>query len=396
MYRQWQNGAMGGGSIQLARIFGIRIGASPSWFVVLLLMIVWLSQGYHGRYGQTTGYLIAVGSALAFFTSLILHELGHALAARRSGIDIAGIDLWLFGGIAKLSRDSNSPGEELRVAGAGPLVTLAIVLACTAAGVAIGGRSGFEDAVTLQGDPSAGLALLGWLALVNAFLLVFNMVPAFPLDGGRIARAIAWRVTGDRNRGTRFSARLGQAFSWALIIGGIFIAARVSTFDGIWLAVLGWFLGQAASGAVASSRFSERLQGVTAEDLMDTEPVWVPADTTIGVTHDDFFLRWRAPWFPVADPVSGRYIGVVREAAVDHAMRDGRPADPVTDIVDALEDSLLQVRNDTPIEQLLASEGLRSLGALMVVDDHDSLRGVVTLDQVRRALTATAAGGHLA
>src|SRR5437870_4292751 len=102
---------MGGGSIQLARIFGIRIGASPSWFIVLLLMIVWLSQGYDGRYGQTIGYLIAVGSALAFFTSLILHELGHALAARRSGIDIAGIDLWLFGGIAKLSRDSNSPGE---------------------------------------------------------------------------------------------------------------------------------------------------------------------------------------------------------------------------------------------------------------------------------------------
>lgn len=386
---------MGGRSIQLARILGIRIGASPSWFFVLLLMIVWLSQGYDDRYGQTTGYLVAVASALAFFVSLVLHELGHALAARRSGIGIDGIDLWLFGGIAKLTRDSRSPGEELRIASAGPVVTLAIVLLCAAVGIALGGRSGFSDAVALTGDPAPGLALIGWLGLVNAFLLVFNLVPAFPLDGGRIARAVAWRVTGDRNRGTRFSARLGQAFSWALILGGLYVAARISTFDGIWLAALGWFLGQAASGAVASSRFSERLQGVTAGDVMDTEPVWVPGDTTVGEAHDDFFLRWRAPWFPVADPVSGRFLGLLREPAVDEAIRTGHPASPVTDVVD-LGDEGFRVRDDTPIEQLLASEGLRSLGALMVVDAHDSLRGVVTLDQVRRALTATATGGRLA
>ncbi|MGZ4279578.1 MAG: site-2 protease family protein [Solirubrobacteraceae bacterium] len=386
---------MGGRSIQLARILGIRIGASPSWFFVLLLMIVWLSQGYDDRYGQTTGYLVAVASALAFFVSLVLHELGHALAARRSGIGIDGIDLWLFGGIAKLTRDSRSPGEELRIAGAGPVVTFVIVLLCAAVGIALGGRSGFSDAVALTGDPAPGLALIGWLGLVNVFLLVFNLVPAFPLDGGRIARAVAWRVTGDRNRGTRFSARLGQMFSWTLILGGLYVAARISTFDGIWLAALGWFLGQAASGAVASSRFSERLQGVTAGDVMDTEPVWVPGDTTVGEAHDDFFLRWRAPWFPVADPVSGRFLGLLREPAVDEAIRTGHPASPVTDVVD-LGDEGFRVRDDTPIEQLLASEGLRSLGALMVVDAHDSLRGVVTLDQVRRALTATATGGRLA
>ncbi len=386
----------GGGSIQLARIFGIRIGASPSWFLVLLLMIVWLSQGYDGRYGQTTGYLVAVGSAVAFFTSLILHELGHALAARRSGIGIAGIDLWLFGGIAKLTRDSTSPGEEFRIAAAGPLVTLLIVAACVGAGVAIGGQDGFTDAVALRGDPSPGLALLGLLALVNAFLLVFNLVPAFPLDGGRIARAVAWRVTGDRNRGTRFSARLGQVFSYALIAFGVYIAARGDAFSGIWLAVLGWFLGQAATGAVASSRFSERLAGVTAQDLMDTEPVWVPADLTVAETHEDFFLRWKEPWFPVADPVSGRFIGLVHEPAVSAAIAEGRPASPVTDVVDAAGDAALQVRGDTPVEELLASDGLRAQGALMVVDAHDSLRGVVTLDQVRRALTATATGGRLA
>ncbi len=386
----------GGGSIQLARIFGIRIGASPSWFLVLLLMIVWLSQGYDGRYGQTTGYLVAVGSAVAFFTSLILHELGHAFAARREGIGVGGIDLFFFGGFMRAMRDSETPGEEFRIAAAGPLVTLLIVAACVGAGVAIGGQNGFADAVALRGDPSPGLALLGWLALVNAFLLVFNMVPAFPLDGGRIARAVAWKVTGDRNRGTRFSARLGQVFSYALIAFGVYIAARGDAFSGIWLAVLGWFLGQAATGAVASSRFSERLAGVTAQDLMDTEPVWVPADLTVAETPEDFFLRWKEPWFPVADPVSGRFIGLVHEPAVSAAMAEGRPASPVTDVVDAAADASLQVRGDTPVEELLASDGLRAQGALMVVDAHDSLRGVVTLDQVRRALTATATGGRLA
>jgi Zn-dependent protease len=387
---------MGGGSIQLARVFGIRIGASPSWFIVLGLMIVFLSQGYDGRYGQTTAYLVAVGSAIAFFLSLILHELGHALVARRSGIGIDGIDLWLFGGIAKLTRESASPGEELRIAGAGPLVTFLIVIACVVAGVAVGGQSGFLDAAQLIGRPSATMALIGWLALVNAFLLVFNLVPAFPLDGGRIARAVAWHVTGDRNRGTRFSARLGQGFSYVLIAGGIYIATRGDAFTGIWFAALGWFLGQAATGAVASSRFSERLEGVTARDVMDAEPVWVPADTTMAQAHDDFFLRWQAPWFPVADPVSGRFMGLLREPAVDAAIRGGRPASLVTDGLDAGQDGALRVRDDTPIEQLLGSEGLRSLGALMVVDAQDSLRGVLTLDQVRRALTATAAGGRLA
>ena len=119
---------MGTGSIQLARVFGIRIGASPSWFVVALIFIVWLSTAYNDQYGQTTGYIMAVSSVALFFLSLTLHELGHAWVARRNGIEIAGIDLWFFGGIAKLNRDSASPGEEFRVAAAGPAVTLLIVL----------------------------------------------------------------------------------------------------------------------------------------------------------------------------------------------------------------------------------------------------------------------------
>jgi Zn-dependent protease len=383
---------MGTGSIQLARIFGIRIGASPSWFVVLFILIIGLSSSYTDRYSDTTAYSVAVASAALFFISLTLHELGHALVARRNGIGIAGIDLWFFGGIAKLSRDSASPAEEFRVAAAGPAVTLLIVVVCTAIGVAVAGGDEFLDAVQLTSDPSPWLALLGWLALVNAFLFVFNLVPAFPLDGGRIARAAAWKVTGDRNRGTRFSARLGQGFSYLLIGGGIYLLIQSDPFSGLWFIVLGWFLGQAATGAVASSRFSERLDGVTVADVMDTQPVWVPGDTTVLQAQDEFFLRYRWPWFPVADPVSGRFLGLLRQERVEGAVEDGRPAIAVAEVVDARADEEFSVHDDTPIEQLLGSEPLRSLGALMVVDREDRLRGVVTLEQVRRALAAAVPG----
>jgi Zn-dependent protease len=383
---------MGTGSIQLARIFGIRIGASPSWFVVLFILIIGLSSSYTDRYSDTTAYSVAVASAVLFFISLTLHELGHALVARRNGIGIAGIDLWFFGGIAKLSRDSASPAEEFRVAAAGPAVTLLIVVVCTAIGAAVAGGDEFLDAVQLTSDPSPGLALLGWLALVNAFLFVFNLVPAFPLDGGRIARAAAWKVTGDRNRGTRFSARLGQGFSYVLIGGGIYLLIQSDPFSGLWFIVLGWFLGQAATGAVASSRFSERLDGVTVADVMDTQPVWVPGDTTVLQAQDEFFLRYRWPWFPVADPISGRFLGLLRQERVDDAVEDGRPAIAVAEVVDARADEEFSVHDDTPIEQLLGSEPLRSLGALMVVDREDRLRGVVTLEQVRRALAAAVPG----
>jgi Zn-dependent protease len=384
---------MGAGSIQLARVFGIRVGASPSWFLVLFIMIYGLS-GYFGDvlvgYSDTTAYVIAVTGALLFFVSLVLHELGHAIIARRSGIGIAGIDLWFFGGLAKMTRDTTSPGEEFRVAAAGPAVTLIIVGLSFGASLLAARATDFLDSATLAGDATTpAMALLGWLAVINAFLFVFNMVPAFPLDGGRLARALAWKLTGDRNRGTRFSARLGQGFSYLLIGFGIVLLVRSDPVSGLWFAVLGWFLGQAARGAVASSRFSERLEGVTVQDVMDSQPVAVPGDLSVLDVQDQFFLRYRWPWFPVVDD-RGRFVGIVREESVAAAVTEGRPALPVREVLDPGLDAETFVRCDTPIEQLLASEPLRGMGALMVVDGEQRLCGVVTLEQVRRALAAAA------
>jgi len=380
-------------SIQLFRIFGIRIGASPSWFVVLFLMIYWLS-GYFESVLSTSSNTVTFGVALAasllFFVSLLLHELGHALVARRQGIGTSGIDLWLFGGVAKLTRDSHTPGEEFKVAAAGPAVTALIVVVCLGAATLASHVGGVVDTATFRTvSTTPGVALLGWLALINLTLLVFNLIPAFPLDGGRIARSIAWRVTGDRNRATRISGRLGEIFGWVLIGLGALIAVRGDVVSGLWFGLLGWFLTSAARGAVVSSRFSERLDGVTAGDLMDEQPVAIPARVHAIDAQDEYFMRYRWPWFPVVDEL-GRYRGILREEVVDDAVRHGRPALPVGDFLDATAGGEASVPRDTPVESMLGLESLRRLGAVMVVDVDGRLCGVVTADQLRRALTTAA------
>ncbi len=379
-----------GPSIQLVRLFGIRIGASPSWFIVLFVFIYFFSDYFRAVLGGsvTQAYVIAVIAAFLFFVSLILHELGHALAARREGIGTSGIDLWFFGGVAKLSRDSQSPGEEFRVAAAGPAVTLVIFGLCYGLGALVHSGGALEVA-RLAGDAEASptYALLGFLATINAMLFIFNLIPAFPLDGGRIARAVVWKVSASRNTATRVAGRIGEGFAYVIIGIGIFLAARGDLVNGIWLAVLGWFIAQSARAAVASTAFTERIDGITVADIMDAQPVSMPATTPLTQAQDEYFLRYRWDWFPVVDE-RGRFMGVVREPRVDEEIQAGRPALEVGEIAEIADADGWRVTSDSPLEALLGDEQLRSRGALMAVDADGVLRGVVTTDQVRRALAA--------
>jgi Zn-dependent protease len=382
-----------GGSIQIARLFGIRIGVTTSWFVVLFFFIFVLSGSFRNVLDSSDGvaYLTAVASALLFFCSLVAHELGHALTGRRLGIQTSGIDLWFFGGIAKMNREADSPGTEFKVAAAGPAVTLGIVGLCVLIGVVTAGWSRFWDAVVLNDrvHVTPALLLLSWLAAINAAVFVFNLVPAFPLDGGRIARAIAWRLTGDRLRATRTAASLGQGFSWVLMGGGLAeILISGSVVSGLWLIFLGWFLGQAARGTVLQTAFAERIEGVTVADIMDAEPVAIPADTPVTRAMDEYFLRYQYPWFPVVDG-DRRLIGLAERERVLGAERVGEGEHPVREVMEGdLGD--WRVPADETLESLLGSEALRRIGALLAVDRDGHLRGVVTLDQVRRALEGAA------
>jgi Zn-dependent protease/CBS domain-containing protein len=377
----------------LARILGIRIGVNASWFIVLFLFIYLFQDSFQETLAasDTVAFAVAVAAAVLFFGSILLHELGHAIAARREGIEVSGIELFLFGGVMKMSRDTDSPGAEFRVAAAGPLVTLLIVVVGGLITIALWGPDRLFDAGRLSGDQTEDIpvVLLSVLVGFNVILLLFNLVPAFPLDGGRIARAIAWRLTGEKGRATRLAARMGQAFAILMVGYGLYRLASGDTW-GLWYVMLGWLLGSSARTAILQSDFSDRLDGITVADLMDAEPVTIPAATPAERAYEDFFLRYQGwDWFAVVD-AEGRLVGIAHREPLRQVYEAGdhRPVGEL--VVPPGEDG--QVRSDTPLEVLLSSEPLRRFGALMAVDGEGRLRGVVTLDQVSRALQAQAGG----
>jgi Zn-dependent protease len=379
----------GGGSIQLGRVFGIRVGVDVSWFFVLFL-IIWSFSGYYGDLfpGEDgKSFALATVTALLFFLSILLHEFGHALVAIRNGIPISGIDLWMFGGVAKLERDTDSPGVEFRVAVAGPLVTLAIAVVCFGLAVLLSGSDAAQNASTFEvGNFDEATAVLGHLASINIFVLLFNLIPGFPLDGGRIARSIAWWRTGDRNRATRLAARLGRGAAYLMIGLGVVMFLTGDAVGGLWLGFIGLFLSQAARSAEVQAAFAGRIEGLRVADVMDEEPVAIPETLTLDRAEDEFFLRYGWPWFPVVD-ASGRLVGVVSKEAVDGVAEQVRPSRPVASVMARDEgDSGMRAGLEDPLETLLGREGLARLGAIMAVDGEGVLRGIVTVDRVRRAL----------
>ena len=374
-------------SLQLVRLFGIPVGVSPSWFLTLFVVLFLLQAQFRDTIegSDTTAYLAAIAAAALLFGSIIFHELGHALAARREGLRVRGIQLFLFGGLMD-AEEPASAGAEFRVAAAGPLGTLIVIVLAVVAGIAIGGVHSVEDAATLSADQvSVGMQLVSIVVTLNVFVLGFNLIPAYPLDGGRIARAIVWRITGDRTKATRGAAAVGRVFGGLLIVLAVYLFANGDPYSGVWFGAIGWMLSQAARGAVVQSAFTERLEGVTVADIMDAEPVAIPADATALRAYEDFFLRYGWDWFPVAEG-DGRYIGRALRNPIQEAAHGANAEVPVREITGT--DAEGRVADDAPLEVLLSSEPLRRLGALMAVDADGRLRGIVTLDAVSRALRA--------
>ena len=389
---------MPAGAITLFHVRGIRIGVDFSWFVVLFLIILLLSGFYRDVLGaerEAVGpYLLALASALLFFGSILLHELGHAFVAMRNGIGIQGITLWMFGGVARLDRDSDSPATEFKVAIGGPVVTAAIVVVCAGIGILIAGPGEAGDAALIESGTEASplAALISWLASINLLVLLFNLIPAFPLDGGRIARAIAWWRTGDRNRATRFAANLGQGFGMLMILGGVAIVVYTGDLlAGVWLAVIGVILRGAARGSIVQSELTSRIEGVSVADVMDNEPVAIPEGLSVERALDEYFLRYRWPWFPVVD-ASQRFIGLLDRGTADEVPAVERAGATVGDVLARDSEGGLTVRDDAPLEAVLGNQAIRRLGALIAVDADGHIRGVLTADAVGRALRPPAAG----
>jgi Zn-dependent protease len=390
---------MTGSGVTLFRVRGIRIVVDFPWFIVLFLIIFWLSGFYrdvlNASQGDSAPYLLAVASAALFFASILLHELGHAVVAVRNGIGVSAITLWMFGGVARLERDSDTPGTEFKIGIAGPLVTAAIVAVCAVVGLVLAGGDEVRHAALTQRDTSTSgvAAMVVWLGSINLLVLIFNLVPAFPLDGGRIARAIAWWRTGSRNTGTRFAATLGEWFGLFLILAGLgyFLVYLGDVLGGIWLAFVGFILRGAAKSAIAQTELTSRIEGISVGDVMERDPVAIPEGASIEQALDEYFLRYRSPWFPVVDGTR-HVVGLVDRPSADNIPAVDRTSASIRDVV-ARDSGSLTVLEDAPLESVLGNESLRRLGALIATDADGHIRGVLTIDAIGRALRPSGTPG---
>ena len=364
---------MFGRSIRIGTFAGIPFGIQPLWFVIFGLITWSLAVGWYPSQvpGIATGTAWALGaaSALLLFASVVAHEYGHAIVARRRGVDVEGIDLWLLGGVARMRGEARNPSDELAYAVAGPAVTL--VLAALFGGLAA--------LVSHRSAPELH-ALLYYEALVNALLLGFNLLPAFPLDGGRVLRALLWRRSGDAVRATRTAARIGRAFGIALIAFGV-LEALSGYVAGLWLAVIGWFLVSASGSQALHAEVVEVFAGMPAADLMTTPVVAVSAGATVADAIDEVILQQPHPAFPVTD--AGRAVGMLTVEAVEHVPLARRARVHVAEIAD--RDPSLLLRPDADVAALLDNPAFIRVRRAVVVDSAGRPVGVVSITDVERS-----------
>jgi Zn-dependent protease/CBS domain-containing protein len=362
-------------SVRLGRIAGIDFGVNWSWLVVFALIVWTLASGIfpstNPGLSKATHIAMAIVAALFFFLSILLHEFGHALQARREGIEIDGITLWLFGGVARFKGSFRSAGAEFRVAIAGPLVSLAL-------GVL------FVLIALVNGLPSAVDGVASWLGYINFTLLVFNLIPAQPLDGGRVLHAALWRLRGDFAWATRIAANIGRGFGYLLIAGGVAMLIFQSSFSGAWLAFLGWFLLNAATAEARYLLTQQALMGLRVRDVMTPNPVVVNADTTLGEFMDTVMVSQRHTTYPVVD--DGKAVGLLPFRCVANVPRREWDVRRVRDCLVSL-DKVPVLREDEDAVDALA-ELSQSAGGHGLVVSNGGLSGIVSSSDLARALEA--------
>jgi Zn-dependent protease/predicted transcriptional regulator len=349
------------GGIRIGRIFGIPIYLHPTWFLVFLLVtwaLVVRLQSERSDWSVETQLLAASLTSVLFFVSILLHELGHSVLALRHRVPVRSITLFIFGGVALMEREPESSGAELQIAVAGPLVSALLAL-------------GFLGLSHLAGPTSVLASLAGWLAFINAGVALFNLLPGYPLDGGRVLRACVWARSGDRERATRIAANAGQWMAYAFIAVGAVQALR-GDLGGLWLAFIGWFLHSAASATIRQAVVDASLTRLRARDLMSEEVPRIPGDTSVARFARDLVMRGRR-WALVED--EGTPVGLISLTDVRRVPPEtwdttpvGRVATPIGAVLTAPLDSpvrdLLRTMATRKVNQIPIREGGRILGAV--------------------------------
>ena len=303
---------MFGKRIDLFRLAGVPIRLDFSWFFIALLITWSLATGVFptmspGR-PTATYWIMGVAGAFGLFASIVLHELAHTIVARRTGTHIGGITLFIFGGVAEMADEPPSAKAEFLMAGAGPLASL--VIAAALGGVAIVARGAL---------PAALLAILGYLASINLLLALFNLVPAFPLDGGRMLRAGIWHWRRDLRGATRIASAIGSGFAFILIAVGVFAVLRGDFITGMWWALIGLFLRGATTAAYQRVLLRNALSGERVRRFMTTDPVTVPAEASLSEVVDNYVYRHHHTFYPVVQ--NGRLFGCITTSQIKDVPR---------------------------------------------------------------------------
>ncbi|MET8309661.1 MULTISPECIES: site-2 protease family protein [unclassified Micromonospora] len=364
-------------SFRLGRIAGVPVGVNWSVLVIFAL-IAWglaanqFPRSYPDR--SPVAYTLAgLAAAVVFFVGLLAHEVSHAVVAKRNGLTVDGITLWLFGGVAELKGEPRDPGAELRISGIGPLVSLLIGAFFGAIAVVL----------ALAGQGGLLLGVMAWLAGINVLLAVFNVLPAAPLDGGRLLRAAVWKATGDRTRASVVAARAGWVLG-ALLIGlGLWQFLSGVGFGGLWLALIGWFLIGAAGVEERQARAGSALRGIRVGDVMTPQPQTASADMTVADFVDHYLFAYRHSALPLT--AEGRPTGLVTLDRVRGVPADRRASTTLAEVA-CRADQLVLAQPGEQLNDLLPRLSECADGRALVVTDNGQLAGIISPSDISRAV----------
>ena len=368
-----------GSGFNLGRILGIQIRLHYTWFLIFFLVAGSLVFFLPADYPLWLRIISGVVGSLLFFASIVAHELAHSVVAIRYGIPVKSITLFIFGGVAQLTREVTQARAELLIALVGPLSSLTIAGIFAGVGFVLRGLA-----------PPPIIEMLGWLAWINVLLALFNLIPGLPLDGGRVLRAVIWRITGSYKRATRIAALTGRGFAYLFIVGGILMMFITRSFNGLWLVFIGWFLASAAGASYKQAQLQEAAQGFTARDVMTQECPIVSRHLTINQLVQDYVLYGGRHCFMVAD--EGRLEGIITLHDIKTTPQQQRDMITVGEIMTpASKLAVVSPHQDVP--SLLEQMDERNINQLPVVEEGRII-GIVTRDSLTRFIqTRSEIGG---
>lgn len=369
-------------NIRFGRLFGIEVGLHYSWFLIALLIVMSLVAQFtetHSEWGQPAIWAISIITAMLFFAALVAHEMSHALVARSRGISTRSITLFALGGVASIEEDPHDPKTEFWVGIIGPICSAVIGLIC----LGVAWAAGWAPGVTPE---TPERAMLVWLGYINLMLAAFNMIPGFPLDGGRILRAIVWWSTKDAVRSTRIAARVGQFVALCFIALGIFRFFAGAGFGGLWIAFIGWFLMQAAGASMLQSQISGDLTGIRVGDVMTRDCPVVDARSNLQMFVEEHLLRSGRRCFVVQQ--DNQIVGLITPHEIKAVERQRWLYTTISDVMRPL-DEVHTVTPATPLSVALETMGRDDVNQLPVVSDHH-LEGVISRGNVLQFLQTRA------